>query len=228
MLLGGHDHFYFASKGVTSWENYDVNQRCLGSEGDEGDVLVIKSGADFRDLTSIEVELEDVPETTAGAVRRKLVKSIKGMELEKLFCESTEVSLLGRRLPTKPGSPQSQKLKEILESVLESVSASLKAPVAKIDGEIDLRSQYIRTQEVRFSGDRPISHGSLFPKLDGFKQLVRRRPSAYLRRRIVSKGNWGCRCRVHFCRNPARGLSLRARSSNASVALLYSRLMIGL
>ena len=91
VLLGGHDHFYFASKGVTSWENYDVNKPCLGSEGDEGDVLVIKSGTDFRDLTSIEVELEDVPETIDGAVRRKLIKSIKGMELEKVFCESTEV-----------------------------------------------------------------------------------------------------------------------------------------
>ena len=50
----------------------------------------------------------------------------------------------------KPGMPQSQRLKETLKSVLESVSASLKAPVAKTDVEIDLRSQYIRTQEVRF------------------------------------------------------------------------------
>ena len=154
---------------MTSWEDYDVNKPCLGSEGDQGDVLVIKSGTDFRDLTSIEVELEDVPETTDGAVRRKLVKSIKGMELEKLFCESTEVQLLGRRLPTKPGSPQSQRLKETLQSVLESVSASLKVPVAKTDAEIDLRSQHTRTQEVRFNRDYPISRGSLFPKLDGFK-----------------------------------------------------------
>lgn len=212
MLLGGHDHFYFVSKGVTSWEDYDVNKPCLGSEGDQGDVLVIKSGTDFRDLTSIEVELEDVPETTDGAVRRKLIKSIKGTEFEKLFCEGTEVCLLGRRLPTKPGSPQSQRLKETLQSVLETVSASLKAPVAKSDAEIDLRSQYIRTQEVRFSEDYSISHCSLFPKLDGFKQLVRRRPPAYLRRRTVPERKWRCRCGLHFCRNPAWGLSLRTRS----------------
>jgi len=76
---------------VTSWENYDVNQECLGSEGDKGDVLVIKSGTDFRDLTSIDLELEDVPETTGGAVRRKLIKSIIGMSSEKLFRENTEV-----------------------------------------------------------------------------------------------------------------------------------------
>lgn len=70
---------------MTSWENYDVNRGCLGSEGDKGDVLVIKSGTDFRDLTSIELELEDVPGTAHGAVRRKLIKSIKGMSSEELL-----------------------------------------------------------------------------------------------------------------------------------------------
>jgi len=91
VLLGGHDHFYFVSKGVTSWENYDVNEKCLGSEGDKGDVLVIKSGTDFRDLTSIELEFEDVPETTNGAVRRKLIKSIKGTSSRKLVWDNTDV-----------------------------------------------------------------------------------------------------------------------------------------
>lgn len=81
--MGGHDHFYFASKGVTSWENYDVTEEYLGSEGDKGDVLVIKSGTDFRDLTSVELEFEDVPKSTNGAVRRKLIKSIIGMSPEK-------------------------------------------------------------------------------------------------------------------------------------------------
>jgi len=69
--------------------------------------------------------------------------------------------------------PQSQTLKETLKSVLNSVSASLGAPVAKTDIELDLRSQYIRTQEVCFSEDCSASHGSLFPQLDGFEQLVR-------------------------------------------------------
>lgn len=75
---------------MTSWENYDVNKGCLGSEGDKGDILVVKSGTDFRDLTSVELELEDVPETTDGAVRRKLIKSIKGMVSEKLFRKNFE------------------------------------------------------------------------------------------------------------------------------------------
>lgn len=90
ILLGGHDHFYYASKGVISWGGYDVNRKCLGSEGDKGDVLVVKSGTDFRELTSIDLELEDVTETTDGVVRRKLIKSIEGMPFEKLLWDKSE------------------------------------------------------------------------------------------------------------------------------------------
>jgi len=76
---------------------------------------------------------------------------------------------LGRRIDTKPGMPQSQTLKETLKSVLDSVSASLKAPVAKTDVEIDLRSEHIRMGEVCFSKYRPAPHDSLLPQLDGFE-----------------------------------------------------------
>jgi len=47
--------------------------------------------------------------------------------------------------------PQSQTLQETLKSVLESVSASLKAPVARTDVEIDLRSEHIRMGEMASS-----------------------------------------------------------------------------
>jgi hypothetical protein len=72
----------------------------------------------------------------------------------------------------KPGMPQSQSLKNTLKSVIESVSASLKAPVAKTDVEIDLRSQYIRTQEVCLGEKDPETYNSIVPQPDGFKQLV--------------------------------------------------------
>ena len=65
--------------------------------------------------------------------------------------------------------PQSQKLKETLKSVLESVSASLSGPVAKTDVELDLRSQYIRTQEVGFSEDSSVFPWLTIPQLDGFE-----------------------------------------------------------
>jgi 5'-nucleotidase len=75
LLLGGHDHLYYISKGVTSWEGYDINHEVLGGEEDHGDVLVVKSGTDFRDLSEFTLELEDTP---AASVRRKLIKRISG------------------------------------------------------------------------------------------------------------------------------------------------------
>ncbi|KAL5511406.1 hypothetical protein ACEPAH_4622 [Sanghuangporus vaninii] len=126
LILGGHDHVYYASRGVTSWEGYDLNQEVLGAEEDH-DVLVIKSGTDFRELGEIVLELQDAPE---GSVRRKIIKSVKG-----------------KRHETKPGSPSSQPLKEILSKVLDSVSDTMKKSVCKAAEPLDLRSEIIRTQE---------------------------------------------------------------------------------
>ena len=75
IILGGHDHLYYISKGVTSWEGYDINQEVLGGEQDKGDVLIVKSGTDFRDLSEFRIALEDTP---AGSVRRKIIRSVKG------------------------------------------------------------------------------------------------------------------------------------------------------
>ena len=66
---------YFIAKGVTSWEGYDVNQEVLGAEDDEGDVLIVKSGTDFRDLSEFTLELQETP---AGSVRRQVIKTIRG------------------------------------------------------------------------------------------------------------------------------------------------------
>jgi len=78
LLLGGHDHLYYISKGVTSWNNFDLNREVLGAEDDHGDVLVIKSGNDFRDLSEFTIELESTP---PGSVRKQVIKSISGMEI---------------------------------------------------------------------------------------------------------------------------------------------------
>lgn len=75
LILGGHDHLYYISKGVTSWEGYDIHEEVLGAEKDEGDILIVKSGTDFRDLSEITLEVEDTPE---GSIRTKVIKSIRG------------------------------------------------------------------------------------------------------------------------------------------------------
>lgn len=75
LLLGGHDHLYYVSKGVTSWEGYDISENVLGAEEDHGDILIVKSGTDFRDLSELTLDLEDTP---SGSIRRKVIKTITG------------------------------------------------------------------------------------------------------------------------------------------------------
>lgn len=67
---------------MTSWENYDTSQEVLGAEQDKGDVLVVKSGTDFRDLSELALELAQTP---PGSIRRKLIRSIRGKYLSVEF-----------------------------------------------------------------------------------------------------------------------------------------------
>lgn len=76
LILGGHDHIYFASRGVSAWENFDTSEKVLGAEADNGDVLVIKSGTDFRELSEMELELTPTPE---GSVRKMVISKITGV-----------------------------------------------------------------------------------------------------------------------------------------------------
>jgi len=75
ILLGGHDHNYWVSRGVSSWDGYDVTQLDEDAKDDRGDVLVVKSGTDFQDLTEITLTLKDAP---AGSIRKKIVTSTIG------------------------------------------------------------------------------------------------------------------------------------------------------
>ncbi len=75
IILGGHDHLYFVGRGVDGWDNYNLSGHVLGAEEDNGDVLVIKSGTDFRDISEICLELKDTPE---GSARKKLIGRVTG------------------------------------------------------------------------------------------------------------------------------------------------------
>jgi len=114
---------------VTSWENFDVNEKVLGAEADEGDVLVIKSGSDFRDLSEMTLELTP---TLAGSVRTKVISK-----------------LTGKRYNITPDLRKSEALAEILKKLLSSVDSTLKAPVCKTTVMVDVRGTFIRTTEVR-------------------------------------------------------------------------------
>jgi hypothetical protein len=69
-------------------------QDVLGAENDFGDVLVLKSGSDFRDLSEFTLELEDTP---PGSVRKKIIKRITG----RLHPSQSQVNLHGYALILK-------------------------------------------------------------------------------------------------------------------------------
>jgi len=77
--LGGHDHNYFVSKGVTDWVGYNLDTYNADAADDRGDVLIVKSGTDFQDLSDISITLKDTP---SGSVRKKVISEITGESIE--------------------------------------------------------------------------------------------------------------------------------------------------
>jgi 2',3'-cyclic-nucleotide 2'-phosphodiesterase (5'-nucleotidase family) len=76
LILGGHDHEYYVSKAITGWEGFDITQADADSEGDTGDILLFRSGTDFREFSDVTIELQDAPE---GSVRKKIIQAVYGM-----------------------------------------------------------------------------------------------------------------------------------------------------
>lgn len=147
IILGGHDHLYFVGRGVDEWNNYNLSEHVLGAEEDNGDVLVIKSGTDFRDISEICLELKDAPE---GSARKKLISRITGKcMLYRTREVSRHILSSGKHHEITPNLRSCPNLRKVLDNILESVGASLKAPLCKLAAELDVRSHLIRTQEVR-------------------------------------------------------------------------------
>ncbi|KAF8837793.1 Metallo-dependent phosphatase [Paxillus ammoniavirescens] len=127
LLLGGHDHVYWIPKGIPMWDGYDVQQEMQDAASDRGDVLVVKSGTDFRDLSEVILTLKD---TAAGSVRRKVIESIKGTR--HVTRESTKVD---------------ENIKNIVDHELADINAAMKEPICRTETELDVQSSYIRLGE---------------------------------------------------------------------------------
>lgn len=74
LVLGGHDHLYYVSKGVDEYKGDEWHTNMAGIEKDK-DCLIVKSGTDFHDLSEISLE---VGEAQDGTVRRRRITSVKG------------------------------------------------------------------------------------------------------------------------------------------------------
>ncbi|WVR09253.1 hypothetical protein IAU60_006318 [Kwoniella sp. DSM 27419] len=127
LLIGGHDHVYFIGKGAASWDGYSGRHGVPDTMEDNG-VHLIKSGTDFRDLSSADLELTPQP---AGSVRKHLI-----------------TRLTGKHHYILPSSPSDKSFTEMVQSLLSSVSEALSKPVCFTLSAFDARSEIVRTQEV--------------------------------------------------------------------------------
>lgn len=127
LVLGGHDHIYWISKGFSGWGGYDLHQVLQDAADDQGDVLVAKSGTDFRDLSEIILTLKDTP---AGSVRRKVIESIRGTR--HVTRESTKVN---------------ENMERVVKRELKHITKAMEEPICKTEVELDVRSSYIRLGE---------------------------------------------------------------------------------
>ncbi|KAJ6526896.1 Metallo-dependent phosphatase [Mycena vulgaris] len=129
LLLGGHDHVYWISKGVTEWEGYDVQSESpqADAKADQGDVLVVKSGTDFQDISEVIITLKDAP---AGSVRRKLIQELKG-----------------KRHVTRGTAAVNEGIKAIFDHELKTFNDSMSQSICITDVVIDVQSKHIRVQE---------------------------------------------------------------------------------
>lgn len=73
LVLGGHDHFYYVSRGVDTYEGDDFCMDMPGIENDKN-TYIIKSGTDFHDLSEVELTLS----APQNSVRRRTITGLRG------------------------------------------------------------------------------------------------------------------------------------------------------
>jgi 5'-nucleotidase len=173
LILGGHDHLYYVSRGISAWEGYDTTQDVLGAEDDRGDVLIIKVSSQQKQffsrvtwacITRVAQTSETSARSNSSLSRRQPGVLDARLSRGSSVCRDSVglSSSIDRFVPTgihhetKPGSPSSERMKELLKDMLASVSSSLKVPVCRSAGTLDVRSQFIRTAEVRLVSHRHV------------------------------------------------------------------------
>ncbi|KAK7458726.1 hypothetical protein VKT23_009725 [Stygiomarasmius scandens] len=127
LLLGGHDHVYWISKGVSGWEGYNLQSEQPDAKDDQGDVLVVKSGTDFQDISEVTLTLKDTP---PGSIRKKVIQEIQG-----------------KRCVTRGNLEENEDMKGIYDQELGTITAAMDQPICFTEVELDVRSSYIRLHE---------------------------------------------------------------------------------
>ncbi|CAE6411104.1 unnamed protein product [Rhizoctonia solani] len=137
-IFGGHNHNYYLGKGVNLGDQRGTNPPTIKSndfdtEEKYNDLLVVKSGFDFNDLSEVIIRVED----RSGKYRKKVITSLKvirhnrpvdELRSQNIWLESSMSSVLTRQYNN-----------EIMKSLISSVATT--------DDEIEVNSQETRRQE---------------------------------------------------------------------------------
>lgn len=115
---------YYIGKGATSWDGFAG----AGTSGTSLDTSchLIKSGTDFRDLSSCTLTLTPHP----SSIRRRLITQIHGKHHYVL-----------------PSSASSPEYEELIDGLMDTVGKELGKPVAYTLTEFDALSENVRTRE---------------------------------------------------------------------------------
>ncbi|GBC00114.1 hypothetical protein RclHR1_03750013 [Rhizophagus clarus] len=129
LILGGHDHFYYVGKGCEVIDGW-IREEIDGSGEDNG-VRIVKSGTDFRELSVVECEVEEIDNEEGGTI--KIIKKVT----------------VTRQEVTSSIAEDSQFI-EITNSATSDINSKLSRPIAFTLAQWDCRSTEVRTRETAF------------------------------------------------------------------------------
>ncbi|KEP49238.1 5'-nucleotidase [Rhizoctonia solani 123E] len=121
-IFGGHNHEYYLGKGVTlvhprGVDPPDVKKTDFDTNEKYNNLLVVKSGFDFNDLSEVIIHLED----REGTCRKKVIKSMKVIRHHRPVDE----------IKSQKTWPESSMSNVLIRQYNNEVMSNLNAPVAE-------------------------------------------------------------------------------------------------
>ncbi|CAE6490983.1 unnamed protein product [Rhizoctonia solani] len=140
-IFGGHNHSYFLGNGVERGNSHgfkpppsETNE--FDTKEEYKDLLVVKSGTDFQDLSEVIIEVADRP---AGRYRKKVITSLKVIRHHRPI---DDLTLRGQSI-----WPESSMSRMLTMQYNNELMEGLKQPVAEVVDEIQVDSALTHKQE---------------------------------------------------------------------------------
>ncbi|CAG8554798.1 1270_t:CDS:2 [Cetraspora pellucida] len=134
LILGGHDHFYYIGKGcdvINGWTRDETIEESIEESKDDDGVRVVKSGTDFRELSIIELDIDEITNEEGRTHKRIKTITVTRREVNSSIVEDEHHATL-------------------IDSVTSEIKGKMSKPIAYTLKPWDCRSSMLRTQETAF------------------------------------------------------------------------------